>query len=148
MTSSKFTLQPVKNADAYFLRMILHNYSDKYAVKILHQLVPATRKGLGGSKLLIADQIMQPMVGCTSWDSTGGGSNRMPAGDESWMRSLDLQMLIMLNARERELVDWEALFEKASEGRGEGALKIKGHRRPEGGVHSIIVVELLPRGVE
>ncbi|KAG8168186.1 hypothetical protein KVR01_003875 [Diaporthe batatas] len=143
-----FTLQPVKNADAYFLRMILHNYSDKYAIKILHQLMPAMKKGPGGSKLLIADQIMQPMVGCTSWDSTGGGSNRMPAGDESWMRFLDLQMLIMLNAKERELVDWEALFEKASEEREEGVLRITGHRRPAGGVHSIIVVELLPHGVE
>jgi hypothetical protein len=140
-----FTTQPVKNAEVYFLRMILHNYSDKYAVKILHLLMPAMKKGPRGSKLLIADQIMQPMHGSTSWDSSGGGSTGVPAGDESW---IDLQMLIMLNAKEREMVDWEALFRKASEGREEGVLKVTGPRKPEGGVHSIIVVELFPHGDE
>lgn len=143
-----FTTQPVKNAEAYFLRLILHNYSDKYAVRILHQLMPAMKKGPGGSKLLIADQVMQPMRGSSSWDSSSDGSTGISARDESTMRFLDLQMLIMLNAKEREMVDWEALFKRASEGREEGMLKVTGHRKPEGGVHSIIVVELLPRGDE
>lgn len=139
-----FTTQPVKNAEAYFLRLILHNYSDKYAVEILRQLMPAMKKGPGGSKLLIADQVMQPMRGSSSWDSSSDGSTGVSARDESTMRFLDLQMLIMLNAKEREMVDWEALFRRASEGREEGVLKVTGHRKPEGGVHSIIVVELLP----
>ncbi|KAI7788544.1 O-methyltransferase [Diaporthe eres] len=143
-----FSAQPVKNAEVYFLRMILHNYSDKYAVKILHHLMPAMKKGPGGSKLLIADQVMQPMLGSSSWDSGSVGSNGISARDESAMRFLDLQMLIMLNAKEREMVDWEALFRRASEGREEGVLQVTGHRKPEGGVHSIIVVELLPRGDE
>lgn len=143
-----FTAQPVKHAEVYFLRMILHNYSDKYAVKILHQLMPAMRKGPGGSKLLIADQIMHPMRGSSSWDSSGTVSADIAASDENWMRFLDLQMLIMLNAKEREMVDWEALFRRASEGREEGVLKVTGHRKPEGSVHSIIVVELLPHGDE
>lgn len=143
-----FTAQPVKNAEAYFLRMILHNYSDKYAVKILQHLMPAMKKGPGGSKLLIADQIMKPMMGSSSWEGSSGGSNGVSARDESAMRFLDLQMLIMLNAKERELVDWEALFRRASEGREEGVLQVTGHRKPEGSVHSIIVVELLPRGDE
>lgn len=143
-----FTTQPVKNAEVYFLRMILHNYSDKYCVKILHHLMPAMRKGPGGSKLLIADQVMQPMRGSSSWDSSSEGSTGISARDENAMRFLDLQMLIMLNAKEREMVDWEALFRRASEGREEGVLKVTGRRKPEGGVHSIIVVELLPRGDE
>lgn len=141
-----FTPQPVKHADAYFLRMILHNYSDKYAVKIIQQLIPAMKRGPGGSKLLIAEQVMQPMVGLSSRASRSGGSGGLSARDESVMRFLDLQMMIMLNAKEREMVDWEALFKRASEGQEEGVLQITGHRRSEGGVHSIIVVELLPRG--
>lgn len=143
-----FTTQPVRNAEAYFLRLILHNYSDKYAVEILRQLMPAMKKGPGGSKLLIADQVMQPMRGSSSWDSSSDGSTGVSARDESTMRFLDLQMLIMLNAKEREMVDWEALFRRASEGREEGVLKVTGHRKSDGGVHSIIVVELLPRDDE
>lgn len=145
-----FTPQPVKHADTYFLRMILHNYSDKYAVKIIQQLIPAMKRGPGGSKLLIAEQIMQPMLGSSSWESgsgsIGSGGGGGSARDEQVMRFLDLHMLIQFNAREREMVDWEALFRRASEGREEGVLQITGHRRSEGGVHSIIVVELLPRG--
>lgn len=143
-----FTAQPVKNAEVYFLRMILHNYSDKYAVKILHHLMPAMQKGPGGSKLLIADQVMPPMLGSSSWESSSGNSTGISAHDESSMRFLDLQMLIMLNAKEREMADWEALFRRASEGREEGVLQVTGQRKPEGSADSLIVVELLPRGVE
>lgn len=140
-----FTTQPIKNADVYFLRMIFHNYSDKYAVKILHHLMPAMKKGPGGSKLLIADQVMHPIVGSSSWENSSGASNGVSARDENVMRFLDLTMHAMLNAKEREMVDWEALFRRASEGREEGVLKVTGQRKPEGSIHSIIVVELLPR---
>lgn len=40
-----FTEQPRKNADVYFLRSILHDWSDKYAVQILKHLVPALKHG-------------------------------------------------------------------------------------------------------
>lgn len=40
-----FTEQPVKNADVYFLRSILHDWSDKYAVLILRNLIPALKDG-------------------------------------------------------------------------------------------------------
>ena len=40
-----FEEQPVKNADLYFLRSILHDWSEKYAIKILKNLVPALKKG-------------------------------------------------------------------------------------------------------
>ena len=33
--------EPVKNASVYLLRFILHDYPDKYAVKILKNIVPA-----------------------------------------------------------------------------------------------------------
>jgi chemotaxis methyl-accepting protein methylase len=39
-----FTEQPVKNADVYFLRSILHNWSDKYAIEILTNLIPALKE--------------------------------------------------------------------------------------------------------
>lgn len=40
-----FQEQPVKNADAYLLRHVLHDWSDKYAILILRALVPALKKG-------------------------------------------------------------------------------------------------------
>ena len=40
-----FTEQPVKSAQIYFFRWILHDWSDKYAVRILKSLVPAMRDG-------------------------------------------------------------------------------------------------------
>ena len=40
-----FTEQPVKNADMYLLRSILHDWSDRYAIQILRNLVPALKKG-------------------------------------------------------------------------------------------------------
>lgn len=39
------TPQPVKDADIYLLRWILHDWSDKYCVKILQSLTPALKKG-------------------------------------------------------------------------------------------------------
>ena len=46
------TPQPVKDADIYLFRWILHDWSDKYCVNILRSLVPALKKG---AKILIND---------------------------------------------------------------------------------------------
>ena len=40
-----FQEQPVKDADVYFLRWILHDWSDKKAGSILRNLIPALRNG-------------------------------------------------------------------------------------------------------
>ena len=40
-----FSTQPIIGAQVYFFRWILHDWSDKYAHKILQNLVPAMRKG-------------------------------------------------------------------------------------------------------
>lgn len=40
-----FKQQPVHGADVYFLRWILHDWSDIYAVRILRALIPALKKG-------------------------------------------------------------------------------------------------------
>ena len=50
-----FTPQPVVGADVYFFRWILHNWSDKYAIKILQNLAPALRSN---SHILICDDMM------------------------------------------------------------------------------------------
>ena len=50
-----FTEQPVKNADIYVLRWILHDWSDKYATRILQALVPALKEG---AKVVVVELVM------------------------------------------------------------------------------------------
>lgn len=50
-----FQEQPIRGASIYLLRFILHDYSDKYAARILKALVPALGQH---SKILLFDGIM------------------------------------------------------------------------------------------
>lgn len=55
MAHDLFTPQPVQGADVYFLRWILHNWSDKYCILILRALVPALKRGV---KIIIQETLM------------------------------------------------------------------------------------------
>lgn len=55
MAHDFFTPQPVKYADVYLLRFILHDYPDRYAVKILENLVPALKDG---ARLIVMDGVL------------------------------------------------------------------------------------------
>ena len=50
-----FDDQPVKGADVYILRWVLHDWSDQYAIKILRALIPALKTG---AKVLINEIIL------------------------------------------------------------------------------------------
>ncbi|KAL8926659.1 MAG: hypothetical protein Q9208_002733 [Pyrenodesmia sp. 3 TL-2023] len=50
-----FKPQPVKDADAYFFRLIFHDWPDKECVEILRNLVPALKKG---ASILICDLVL------------------------------------------------------------------------------------------
>jgi hypothetical protein len=52
MAHDFFHEQPVKGADIYLLRWILHDWSDKYASRILRNLIPSMRKG---SRVLVLE---------------------------------------------------------------------------------------------
>ncbi|KAL2349851.1 O-methyltransferase [Cryomyces antarcticus] len=92
-----FTEQPIKDADVYFFRWIFHNWSDKYSVKILQSLIPALKPG---ARIVINDNIT---------------------------RTMDVTMLELLNARERDVHDWDDLFRQA-----DPRFKFLGVKRPEG----------------
>lgn len=55
MTHDFFTEQPVHGADVYFLRWVLHDWSDKYSLKILRNLVPALKPG---AKVVVMDAVL------------------------------------------------------------------------------------------
>ena len=52
MAHDFFTEQPVNGADVYYSRWTLHNWPDKYCVRILKALVPALKKG---AKVLLVE---------------------------------------------------------------------------------------------
>lgn len=45
MAHNFFTPQPVQGADAYFFLWIFHNWSDRYCLSIVDNLVPALKPG-------------------------------------------------------------------------------------------------------
>ena len=49
------TEQPVKGADAYLFRWIFHNWSDKYCLKILRNLIPALK---AGARVVVQDNCL------------------------------------------------------------------------------------------
>lgn len=114
-----FTEQPVKEADVYLFRMIFHNWGDKYCIQILHNLIPALRKG---SRVVINDHIV-PEPGVLS-----------PYQDRT-VRSFDMVMKACFNAKERDINDWRSLLKKADE-----RFMIKEVKRPEGSQLQIIDV--------
>lgn len=62
MAHDFLTEQPVRDADVYFLRWVLHDWSDLYAIRILRALIPAFR---AGSKVVLNESCL-PEVGTVS----------------------------------------------------------------------------------
>lgn len=134
---SFFEPQPVKGAAVYFLRMIMHDYSDEYAIKILRPLVQAMSPD---SRIVLMDQLMPSTVGLLPYDV------------ERMMRTTDLQMMALTNAKERDEDEWKDLVSRAGEGlveqlfartedKGRGKiLGIKNIQTPPGSTLSVIEV--------
>ncbi|KAJ9497194.1 hypothetical protein LTR99_002013 [Exophiala xenobiotica] len=138
MEHSFFNAQPVRGAAVYFLRMIMHDYSDEYALKILRPIVQSMSPH---SKIVIMDQLMPPTVGVLPYDV------------ERMMRTTDLQMMMLTNAKERDEEEWKDLVARAGEGlvqdvftgadadMGKGKkLGIKNIQTPPGSTLSVIEV--------
>ncbi|GAB7347283.1 hypothetical protein MBLNU459_g3369t1 [Dothideomycetes sp. NU459] len=132
MAHDFFAEQPVRGADVYLIRWCMHNWSDQYALRILRGLVPALKKG---ARVVINDGVLpEPKPPGPSWRSGADAETREAEDDvdadwaeEKSMRTMDLVMLSALNAREREVDEWEALFKEADE-----RFIWKGASRPDG----------------
>jgi SAM-dependent methyltransferase len=98
MAQELFDAQTVQ-ADVYFFRMIFHNWSDKYALKILQAQIPVLKPG---SKILVQDAVMPEPGKLSLWR-------------ERVIRAMDLNMACFFNARERYLEEWKALLAAADE---------------------------------
>ncbi|PCH06268.1 O-methyltransferase, family 2 [Penicillium occitanis (nom. inval.)] len=74
-------------ADIYILRWVLHNWADKYAIKILKALVPMLKSG---TRVLI-NEICMP------------DSGEIPLSKEKNLRAIDLDIATVFNSHERDL---------------------------------------------
>jgi hypothetical protein len=120
MVHDFLTEQPVRGADVYFLRWVLHNWSDKDAVRILRSLVPALKTG---ARIVVCDTVL-PRPGA------------LPKWIEDRLRSVDLCMTELQNSHDRELEEWEQLFAQA-----DSRFHFRGGEQPAGSNLWIMVAE-------
>ncbi|KAI1089145.1 sterigmatocystin 8-O-methyltransferase [Rostrohypoxylon terebratum] len=126
MAHDLFAPQPIR-ANVFFFRWILHNWADKYCITILRAHIPVLGPGV---RIIVMDTIMPD-------PSTGPGSvGEVPLWFEKDLRSEDLNMGAVFNARERTLSEWKALFTEA-----DARFILKSVNRPKGSTLSIIEVE-------
>ncbi|KAL4863679.1 O-methyltransferase-domain-containing protein [Aspergillus spectabilis] len=91
-----FSPQAVR-ADAFLFRYIFHNWSDADVVRIIQALKPALQEG---TRLLVIEYL--PRLG------TGTGDF-----EEKTFRTRDMQMLALMNGKERSLDDYIQLVARA-----------------------------------
>ncbi|KAK6527401.1 hypothetical protein TWF694_004390 [Orbilia ellipsospora] len=109
--------QPVKGADAYLFRFILHNWPDKYIKQILKNLVPGLKNG---AKIILNDVVLLPVNSLSAWE-------------ERRVRALDMFVLNIYNSFEREEAEWRKLFAEV-----EPRLRLDTITQPSGSLLSII----------
>ncbi|KAF2821202.1 O-methyltransferase A [Ophiobolus disseminans] len=105
-----FNAQPIKSADVYWLRYILHDWSDEYCVKILS----AIRSSMGPqSRILICDQVMNTTLGCPELPPAPAP---LPANWGYYTRyshQRDLAMMSIINGIERTPAQFREIVELA-----------------------------------
>ena len=105
--------EAVISAQLFLLRLVLREYSDKYARRILRNLLPALKNG--GTLLIVDIVVPEP--------------NSMDDVDERALRRNDMRMMQMFCGRERELEDWTDLLRSV-----DSNLIMRNFNRPVGSV--------------
>ncbi|KAF2647657.1 S-adenosyl-L-methionine-dependent methyltransferase [Lophiostoma macrostomum CBS 122681] len=113
-----FTEQPVKTADVFIFRTILHDWPDSYAIQILRNQIPALKSQ---SRILINDICIGLPSSNTFIDQA--------------RRAHDIFVKMGLNAAERSVDDWTSLLRRADE-----RFELVSVVTPSQSVHSIIEV--------
>lgn len=114
-----FTPEPLKDVDIFLLRMVIHDWPNAEAKKIISNLVDSMKPG---GKLIIMDTVL-PRPGSVS------------VATEAYLRARDLSMMQVQNIRGRELDEWLALLEG-----GDKRLRLQNVVQPFGSSMSILEV--------
>lgn len=75
MTHDFFKEQPILHADVYVLRWILHDWSDKYAIRILQALKPALKDG---ANIVIVEHVLPGPGSVPAYQERGLRSDSFP----------------------------------------------------------------------
>ncbi|KAF2711448.1 S-adenosyl-L-methionine-dependent methyltransferase [Pleomassaria siparia CBS 279.74] len=119
MAHDFFTPQPIM-ADVYYFRSIFHNWADKYCIKILQKLTPALKKG---ARIIIHERILPTL-------------DTLNTIDAKRAINMDMGMLQLLNAQQREQDEWSELFCRA-----DPRYRYLGAKKPAGAIRWIIEAE-------
>ncbi|EHL03820.1 putative Sterigmatocystin 8-O-methyltransferase [Glarea lozoyensis 74030] len=119
-----FTPQPVTTAQIYLLRMILHDWPAAEAITILSNHLEVL-KANPSARLLVMDTVL-PVSGS------------VPKNEEALLRVRDLAMVQAFNSKERELGEFEDLFERTRD--AEGGLVLKNTFKPTESVMTVMEV--------
>jgi hypothetical protein len=105
MKHSFFDPQPIM-ADIYLLKMILHDWLQEECVRILRGLIPSLKPG---AKVILIEYI----------GGEGKGENHdqanVPRSLKQYGTATDLRLVAILNAKERPVSAWKAIFKAADE---------------------------------
>ncbi|KAI5925278.1 S-adenosyl-L-methionine-dependent methyltransferase [Camillea tinctor] len=105
-----FTENPIKEAEAYLLRYILHDWSDEYCIKILTEI----RKAMGpNSRLLIVDQVMNTTIGDKSLTSAPAPLLANYGHYIRFSHQIDLALMSTINGIERTKPQFEHIIQAA-----------------------------------
>ncbi|KAJ5958637.1 S-adenosyl-L-methionine-dependent methyltransferase [Penicillium vulpinum] len=118
-----FNDQPVKDADAFLFRWVLHNWPDMHVQRILRALIPSLRPG---TKIIIFDDIMPP-------------ADTMSLSVERYQRNVDFGMLTIFNAKIRDVEEWEQVISQSDQ-----CFKVTDIRYPENSRLSLIEIVWQP----
>ncbi|KAM0648256.1 hypothetical protein ACHAO3_006919 [Verticillium nonalfalfae] len=105
-----FEKNPVPEADVYWLRYVLHDWSDDYCVRILSGI----RQSMGPrSRILICDQVMNTTHGCS--DLPPAPQPLLPNWGyyTRYSHQRDLAMMAIINGIERKPDEFRELVERA-----------------------------------
>ncbi|KAF1961331.1 S-adenosyl-L-methionine-dependent methyltransferase [Byssothecium circinans] len=105
-----FQPNPVKNADVYWLRYVMHDWSDDFCVRILAAIKPSMGRN---SRILIRDQVMNTTLGS---EELAAAPAPLPANWGYYTRyshQRDLVMMALLNGIERTPREFRGIIEKA-----------------------------------
>ncbi|KAI9672395.1 MAG: hypothetical protein M1817_003417 [Caeruleum heppii] len=102
-----FKPNPVEGADVYWMRYIMHDWSDEDCIKILTGIRCSMRPQ---SRILIADAVMNTTLGC---DEIASAPKPLPANygfHTRYAHSRDLALMTIMNGLERTPAMWDDLI--------------------------------------
>jgi hypothetical protein len=117
------SVQPVQGANVYLLRWVLHDWSDKYAAKILSNIAAA----MGPQSQVVVIESITPPPGAVT------------KHEEKSLRAMDLQMMMVLNSKERDLEGWRKVVAMVENEDGR-VLEIKCVEKAKESALSVIVI--------